>query len=590
MNRAHANSSCRQIKVGANRKYKMECQTDSRTSRSTDAGAGQPAQAHLGDMLESLSDGLISIDKSWCFTYLNHTAERCLQQERANLLGRDIWQCYPDLVDSGYYRAYRQTALTGQPGRHTGYYAPLNAWFEARSFAHDDGITVLLRDVTREHEHEAQLEFEATHDYLTGLANRRKCMEVLSGAVAEAASPSVTRCVSLAVLYIDLDHFKEVNDAFGHAVGDRLLRDVSKRLLAILEPTVFAARVGGDKFVLLLRNTPVDTAEAFAHAVLRQFAMPFEVCGRSVALSASIGIALLRDAPESAEALLSHADTAMHAAKASGRSQVRMYDDALDRGMRDRLALRMDLRDAFSTNQFELHFQPQIALADASTVGAEALLRWRHPQRGLLTPHAFLDVLLGSSYEGVLVDWLLNAVCQQIDAWRRLGVSIPRISLNLSARQLLSTGLTDKILRIARAHDVSPALLDIEVTEDSLVSDIEKAGSVLAALKQAGLSTSLDDFGSGYSSLGYLVRLPIDTLKIDRSFVQALVDSEKASAIIQGIVGLARSLGMKTVAEGVESQRQVAELRHAGCDVIQGYLISRPLDPDAFAKFVLRSK
>ncbi|QOT81296.1 EAL domain-containing protein [Cupriavidus basilensis] len=539
-------------------------------------------------MLDSLSDGFMSIDRSWRFTYLNHTAERYLQQERQNLLGRDIWQCYPDLVDSGYYRVYQQTAATGLPGRHTDYYAPLDTWFEARSFAHDDGITVLFRDVTREREHAAQLEFEASHDYLTGLPNRRKCMETLSGAVAEAASPGLTQGACLAVLFIDLDQFKEVNDAFGHAVGDDLLRGFAKRLVAILEPEFFAARVGGDEFVLLLRNTTENAAEAFAHAVLRELAMPFEACGRSVCLSASIGIALLRDAPESAEALLSRADTAMYAAKSSGRIQVCAYDGALDRGMRDRLALRMDLREAFAANQFELHFQPQIALADASPIGAEALLRWRHPQRGLLMPHAFLDVLLESPYEATLVEWLLNAVCRHIGAWRRLGVSIPRISLNLSARQLLCVELTDLILRIARAHDISPAMLDIEVTEDSLVSDIEKATSVLAALKLAGISTSLDDFGSGYSSLGYLVRLPIDTLKIDKSFVRALADSEKASAIIRSIVGLARSLGMKTIAEGVECQHQAAELKDAGCDAIQGYLVSRPLGSEAFAEFMLR--
>lgn len=566
----------------------MDRQNDSRPERPKDAGAGRPAPAHLGDMLDSLSDGFMSMDSSWRFTYLNHTAERYLQQKREDLLGRDIWQCFPELGDSDYARVYRQTAATGRPGRHTDYYAPLGTWFEARSFAHDDGITVLLRDVTREQEHAAQLEFEASHDYLTGLPNRRKCMEVLSRAVAEAASPDGKRGASLAVLFIDLDHFKEVNDACGHAVGDRVLGDFAKRLLAILDPAIFAARVGGDKFVLLLRNTTESAAEACAHAVLGAFATPFEACGKPISLSASIGIALLSEAPESAETLLSQADTAMYAAKSSGGFQVRMYDEALDRGMRDRLALRMDLREAFAANQFELHFQPQIALADAAPVGAEALLRWRHPERGLLTPYAFLDVLLESPYEEALVDWLVNAVCQQISAWRRLGVPIPPISLNLSARQLLGVGLVDKILRIASAHGVAPAMLEIEVTEDSLVVDIEKATSVLAALKQAGISTSLDDFGSGYSSLGYLVRLPVDTLKIDRSFVQALCGSEKASAVIRGIVGLARSLGMRTVAEGVESQPQVAELTDCGCDVIQGYLISRPIEPDAFAQFMLR--
>jgi len=566
----------------------MERQSDSRPPRPTDAGSRQSAPTHLADMLDSLSDGLMSIDRSWRFTYLNHTAERFLQHERQNLLGRDIWQCYPDLVGSGYYRVYQETAATGLPGRHTDYYAPLGTWFEVRSFAHDDGITVLFRDVTREREHAAQLEFEASHDYLTGLANRRKCMEVLSRAVAEAASPRSTHDASDAVLFIDLDHFKEVNDAFGHAVGDELLRGFAKRLMAIPDPAFFAARVGGDEFVLLLRNTTESAAEAFAHAVLRELAAPFEVSGRSVSLSASIGIALLREAPGSAETLLNHSDAAMYAAKSSGRFQVRSYDGALDRGVRERLALRMDLREAFEANQFELHFQPQISLTNNSAIGVEALLRWRHPERGLLTPHAFLAVLLESPYEGALVEWLLNAVCRHIAEWRRQGVYIPRVSLNLSARQLLSVGLTDKILHIATKYDVSPAMLDIEVTEDSLVSDIEKATSILSALKQAGLSTSLDDFGSGYSSLGYLVRLPIDTLKIDKSFVRALAESQKASTVIRGIVGLARSLGMKTIAEGVECQHQAEELKDAGCDAIQGYLVSRPLDSKAVAKFMLR--
>lgn len=538
-------------------------------------------------MLDSLSDGFMSIDRSWRFTYLNNTAERYLRQERKNLLGRDIWQCYPDLVGSGYYRIYHETAATGVPGRHTGYYAPLDSWFEARSFRHDDGITVLFRDVTREYEHAAQLEFEASHDYLTGLPNRRKCMEALSHAVAVSASPGCPHGATLAVLFIDLDDFKGVNDAFGHAVGDELLRGFAKRLLAILEPSFFAARVGGDEFVLLLRNTTERGAEAFAHSVFNVLAVPFTACGRSISVSASIGIALLRNGTESAEALLSHADTAMYAAKSSGRFQARMYDAALDRGMRDRVALRIDLPEAFAANQFELHFQPQIAFADASLIGAEALLRWRHPERGLLTPYAFLDVLLESPYEGALAEWLINAVCRHISAWQRMGLPVPRISLNLSPRQLLSVGLIDRILHIASGYGVSPAMLDVEVTEDSLVSDIEKATSVLAALKQAGVHTSLDDFGAGYSSLSYLVRLHIDTIKIDRSFVRALVDSERALAVIRGVVGLARSLGMKTIAEGVECAREAEELKAAGCDAIQGYLISRPLGSEAFADFLL---
>lgn len=562
----------------------MKYQKDAPRRRTTDASPLNPGAAHLGDMLDSLSDGFMSIDKSWRFIYLNHTAERYLQQNRENLLGRGIWRCYPDLVNSEYYRVYRHTAATGLPGQYTGYYAPLSTWFEVRSFAHDDGITVLLRDVTREKEHEAQLEYESSHDYLTGLYNRRRCIEVMERAVAEAGAPGVTGGASLAVLYIDLDHFKEVNDAFGHAVGDGLLRDFATRLVTVLEPAVFTARVGGDKFVVLLRNT---SASATADAVLQAMATPFDSGGRSITLSASIGIALLKEATESAEKLLSQADTAMYAAKSSGRSQVRLYDDVLDLGARDRLALRMDLREAFEANQFELHFQLQTALVNAAAVGAEALLRWRHPTRGLLTPFTFLNVLLESSFEEPLIDWLINAVCSQMDAWLHAGIPIRRISLNLSARQLLSGGLVDKILRIAQAHGVAPSMLDIEVMEDSLVTEIDRATSVLEMLKRAGISTSLDDFGSGYSSFAYLVRLPVNTLKIDKSFVDALADSKQASAVIRGIVALARSLGMKTVAEGVETDAQLAQLKEAGCDVIQGYLISRPLEAAAFAEFIL---
>jgi diguanylate cyclase (GGDEF)-like protein len=464
----------------------MELYTDSRAlSRVTDANARSPAPAHLGDMLDSLTDGFMCMDRSWRFTYLNHTAERYLQQKRETLLGRDLWECYPDLVGSAYYHVYRETAETGRPGKHTGYYAPLSTWFEARSFAHEDGITVLFRDVTREHEYAAALEFEARHDYLTGLYNRRECMEVLARFATETGPTGALQGAALAVLFIDLDHFKEVNDACGDAGGDGVLRDFAKRLLAILHPAAFAARVGGDKFVLLLPNPAEHTPEALARPVLCALATPFEACGRAVSLSASIGIALLQDGSASAETLLGQADTAMHAAKSSGRSQVRVYDDALDRWTRERLALRLDLPEAFAAGQFQLHFQPKISMADADPVGAEALLRWRHPVRGLLAPQVFLEVLLESPYESVLVEWLLDAVCGQIEAWKRMELPLSRISFNLSARQLLAVGLLDRILHCAAAHGVAPAMLDVEVTEDSLVGDIDKATTVLAVLRQA---------------------------------------------------------------------------------------------------------
>lgn len=564
----------------------MEPRTPSEPCSSADVSMTDPAPAHLAEMLDSLSDGFMSIDKSWRFTYLNQTAERYLQQEGKNLLGRDIWECYPDLVGSGYHRAYQHTALTGEPDSYTGYYVPLDTWFEARSFRHDDGITVLFRDVTRVHRYAEQLQYDADHDVLTGLANRRKCMETLAHAVTAPTVPSAPDEVSVAVLFIDLDHLKDVNDAFGHRVGDDLLREFAKRLLALPQCGVFAARVGGDEFVLLIPETTLPAAQACARDVLNALAVPFALCGRSIFLSASIGIALDHASAGSAETLLSRADAAMYAAKSAGGLQSRVYDAALDHGIRDRAALRAELGAAFSNNEFELHFQPQCTLADASPFGAEALIRWRHPKRGLLLPASFLSLLLQAPYENRLVEWLLDSAYGQIRAWQQTGLKVPKISVNLSARQLLDVGLAEKILRFASKHAVSPGMVDIEITEDSLIADVDTATRVLESLKQAGISTSLDDFGVGYSSLSYLVRLPIDTLKIDRSIVTALGSGDKAFAVIRGIVSLAGSLGIKTIAEGVEHENQADALRAIGCDAMQGYLFSRPLNAEAFERFV----
>ncbi|MGT2434110.1 putative bifunctional diguanylate cyclase/phosphodiesterase (plasmid) [Cupriavidus basilensis] len=564
----------------------MNSQTNRRASARSNAVAAQAEPAHLNAMLDSLTDGFMSVNQSWRFTYLNQTAERLLRRDRNDLLGRGIWDCYPDLMESGYYRVYHEAAASGQPGSHTEYYAPLATWFEARAFPHDEGITILFRDVTREHEHAAQLEYQAGHDHLTGLINRRLCMEMMSGAVTEAVFRPGTDDTGLAVLFLDLDHFKEVNDAFGHTVGDAVLREVAARLRRFTTPSTFSARVGGDEFILVLRDGSEGAAEVLARAVQAEVARPLQVCGRCVSLGASIGIALMTDAGESAEALLAQADTAMYAAKSAGRFQLRVYHRELQQGLRDRLALRGDLHSAFASNQLELHFQPQVATADGSLVGAEALLRWRHPVRGLLAPAAFLDVILDSPMEGALTEWVIDAACRHLGEWLAQGIPVPRISVNLSARQLVAPGLPDTVVRVTRAYGVPPTMLDVEVTENSLMSDVEKASSVLDALKQAGVSTSLDDFGSGYSSLAYLVRLPIDTLKIDKSFVWALGEAPRAMAVISATIGLARSLGMSTLAEGVETEAQRQALAAQGCDAIQGYLVSRPLSSDVFAAFV----
>lgn len=536
-----------------------------------------------GATLDALADGLLSLDRDWRVRYLNPGAERLLRRSRPDLIGHGLWDACPELVGTGYYDACRGALQTGRPASHTGYHAPLTSWFEARAFPHDGGLLVLLRDVSREREESAQLRYQANHDYLTGLPNRRQCMDTLSTAIAEAEPALAAQGATLAVLFLDLDRFKEVNDAFGHAEGDLLLCDVAERLRRFLTPSIFCARVGGDEFLLVLRGTNERAAEALANSILNSLARPSDIHGRSVSLGASIGIALMNAPGESAEMLLNYADAAMYAAKSAGRFQVRVYHRELMQGLGARLSLRGDIQDALNNNQFELHFQPQISMHDASLCGAEALLRWRHPTRGLLAPAAFLDVLLDSPLEPALTEWVANATCLHISEWLAEGLPVPRISFNLSARQLVAPDLADTIVRLARRHGVPPTLLDVEVTENSLMSDVEKASAILAALREAGISASLDDFGSGYSSLAYLARLPIDTLKIDQSFVWALGKVPTATAVIRGVVRLAHSLGMRTLAEGVETEAQREMLIEEGCDAMQGFLFSRALPASAFA-------
>lgn len=555
------------------------------------AGAARtPAAALDGAALDGLADGFISLDRSWHVRHVNPAAERLLRRSRQDLIGQALWDSCPDLVATGYYEACRTALQTDSPASHTGYYAPLACWYEARAFPSAGGVAVLLRDVSREREAAAQLKYQATHDYLTGLPNRRQCMETLSGAIADAAPGLTAQNPSLAVLFLDLDRFKEVNDAFGHAEGDLLLCDVAERLRRFLTPSIFCARVGGDEFLLVLRDTNERAAEALANSILNALSRPSDIHGRSVSLGACIGIAMLNSPGESAEMLLNYADAAMYAAKSAGRFQVRLYHRELMQGLGARLSLRGDIQGALTHNQFELHFQPQISMHDGSLCGAEALLRWRHPTRGLLGPAAFLDVILDSPLESALTEWVANATCQHISEWLADDLPVPRISFNLSARQLVAPDLAGTIVRLAQAHGVPPALLDVEVTENSLMSDVEKASGILMELREAGISASLDDFGSGYSSLAYLVRLPIDTLKIDQSFVWALGKMPTATAVIRGVVRLAHSLGMRTLAEGVETEAQRQMLIEEGCDAMQGFLFSRALPAGAFAALLRDSR
>jgi diguanylate cyclase (GGDEF)-like protein len=422
---------------------------------------------------------------------------------------------------------------------------------------------------------------QALTDDLTGLPNRRHFYVNLREALRSAQR---TR-VPLALLLIDLDRFKEVNDSLGHLAGDDVLRQLRPRLAKVMRGSGLVARIGGDEFAMVLPLGSTSTeAVNMGRRVISALEAPFELDGFEVRMGASVGVAVFPVHGTTADELLQRADVAMYLAKA-GDEGVEVYDPSRDPNSRQRLELTSQLRDAINGTQLVLHYQPKVSVRTGRVEGVEALVRWEHPTRGLLLPSAFLDLVRQSGLMRPLMLTVLRQSLEQVRTWLNLGLAL-RVDINLSASNIADDRLLDDIDRALREARVPAEMLGIEVTEDLLLAEPERAEVVLTELRARGVSISLDDFGSGYSSLAYLGRLPVDELKIDRYFVERLRTNPQAEAIVRSTVELAHSLGMSFVAEGVEDDDQLRVLRALGCDSAQGYLVSKPLPAAALAEWL----
>jgi diguanylate cyclase (GGDEF)-like protein len=435
-------------------------------------------------------------------------------------------------------------------------------------------INSQLRDEVLERRRaEARLEHLAHHDPLTGLPNRLQFAEHLQRSVSKAERSRH----QLAVLFIDLDRFKEVNDTLGHAVGDELLMEVARRLTGQLRGGDLLARLGGDEFVCILEDlqAPQD-ASRVAAKLLARLAQPFSIRDHDLGISASIGISLYPADGVNADNLLRAADTAMYQAKKHGRNAYHFYTPEMTQYAQERAELERLLRHAIENNELEVHYQIKMAVADGiRPSGVEALARWNSPTLGSVSPVRFIPIAEENGFIVVLGEWVLRAACRQMAAWRASGVDVPRISVNLSVRQLERADILEVVRSALDESGLPPDALELEITE-SVIMNVDDAISVLKRLRQLGVQLAVDDFGTGYSSLAYLKLLPINTLKIDRSFVIGIGDNLGDESIIQAIIGMAQNLGLSTVAEGVETEQQLAFLRDAGCDEIQGYFFGKP--------------
>ncbi len=439
----------------------------------------------------------------------------------------------------------------------------------------DDGQVMhfvgLLSDVSERMRMEEQLQRQASHDALTALPNRL----LLHDRMAQALAAAERGQHPLALLLLDLDRFKEVNDTFGHHYGDLLLQHAGARLRATLRQSDTVARLGGDEFAVLMLDGDRDGALRLAATIHDALDAPFVVDGQSLQVGASLGIALYPEHGGDAQALLRRADVAMYVAKREHRGYA-LYEEAQDEHNASRLALAGALRHAIEHDALLLHYQPKVELGSGRVSGVEALVRWQHPERGLIPPDVFVPLAEQTGLIAPLTLWVLDAALRQCRAWRSRGVTI-EVSVNLSMWDLRDASLVDAVSGMLAAYGVAPPLLCLELTESSIMADAERALDVLTRLSALGARISIDDFGTGYSSLAYLKRLPVDELKIDRSFVQHLATDENDTAIVCSTIGLGHSLGLRVVAEGVEDERAWNLLAGMGCDVAQGYYLSRPL-------------
>jgi diguanylate cyclase (GGDEF)-like protein len=424
---------------------------------------------------------------------------------------------------------------------------------------------------------EDQLVHQALHDPLTGLANRALFGDRLEHALTRPMRPGAT----VAVLLIDLDDFKDLNDTLGHDAGDDLLTIIAARLQGHTRPGDTIARLGGDEFGLLLEDTNAAQAVRMAEVLLQALAWPVALRGRDLVPTASIGIAIA--AGEDAETLLRNADTAMYAAKRQGKGRSTLFEPAMHTTVLKRVDLAADLSRAVQESQLHLCYQPEVHLRSGRIVGLEALLRWHHPTRGAVSPGEFIPIAEDSGLIVPIGRWVLQEACHQAKSWQQQWPTTPplAIAVNLSARQLQHPAILDEVRAALAAADLDPHSLVLEITETAVMEQLHAAVAILTRLRKLGVRLALDDFGTGYSSLSYLQRLPVDILKIDRSFIGGVTGSAEQSALARAIVNLGHTLGLQTVAEGIETAEQLATLRELGCQLGQGYHLARPLGPAA---------
>jgi diguanylate cyclase (GGDEF)-like protein/PAS domain S-box-containing protein len=551
--------------------------------------------AKLSSALTQTADLVMITDRHGMIEYVNPAFERCTGFTRAEVLGRRPELLKSSKQDAAFYRALWGTVLGGEAfseimvnRKKDGTY-----YYEAKTItpikdARGD-ITHFIstgKDITEQMQAQERTQFLAHHDSLTELPNRALLLDRLKQALAHARWHR--RLV--AVLFLDLDRFKTINDSLGHDIGDALLREIAQRLRACVRERDTIARHGGDEFVILLDDVASDEdISQVAQKVLAGLAPPFDIAGHELHISASIGVSFYPADGSDSQTLLKNADIAMYRAKEAGKATFRFYAADMSARAVERLTFENFLRHALARNEFELYYQPQFDSTRMRVVGVEALIRWRHPQLGLVAPSEFVPLLEETGLIRAVGAWVLREACAELQRWQRLGFTRLRMAVNLSAHQLDDTALPALVAEQLQQHALRPAQLELEMTESAVMRGGAALDQRLAALAATGVRLAIDDFGTGYSSLSHLRRFAFDTIKIDRSFTRDVTVDPDDAAIVAAIAGMTKSLGLTLIVEGVEDKAQLEFLKRHGCRLVQGYLFCEPLCAEDFRQFLRKA-
>ena len=556
------------------------------------------------DVLEAAPDALVLVNGAGNIALANEPAEQLFGYSRGELLGQAVEillpTCYRDAHlrhRAAYTTDLRRRPVGGGPElfglRKDGAEFPVEISLAPLASRRGTFVMIAVRDISArkraeaEHRHlvreralYAEISRLARQDTLTGLPNRVLLHDRLSLALASASRHGQ----KLGVVFLDLDRFKHVNDSLGHGTGDALLQSVAGRLTANVRRTDTVSRQGGDEFVILLSEVRRRDDLAMAAAkIMAAINAPHHVAGQELHVTASLGIAVYPDDGEEVETLIRHADIAMYHAKDHGRDNCQFFAPDMDARIAERRVLDESLRRALSCREFLLYYQPKIDLDTGTMMGAEALIRWRHPERGLVQPDGFIPMAEESGLIVPIGQWVLREACRQAREWQAAGLRPVPIAVNISALEFRSKGFLDGVRGILAETGLDPHLLELELTESVLMESVTSTAEMLRELKAMGLRLAVDDFGTGYSSLSYLMDFPIDALKVDRSFVREITAERDTSPIITAVIAMGKSLKHRVVAEGVETERQLAFLQQQRCEEGQGFHFSRPLPADRFA-------